>query len=104
MIDAKGYWLSVNIRSDNGDDLCDPAANDTKYIVKLHHSDAPIVGVAHKYGDALKEFKAKLQSARRLCPRLTPDLENFQSNSAQNSHDLALVFISESDIEKDLTN
>lgn len=100
MVEAKGYWLSVRTDKSTGEIENAPRANNyTKYIVQIHHSDSPAIGVARKYTDAIDEFKRSLLDLKKTSPSEVPDLEDFNSNTMQENADLAMVFLSEYDIE-----
>lgn len=100
MVEAKGYWLSVRTDSSSGENDVAPRANEkTKYIVKIHESDSPAVGIARQYDDAINEFKKSLKHIQDTEPAKLPEMADFNSTTMQDNADLAMVFLSEYDID-----
>lgn len=95
MVEAKGYWLSVRTElledtqknSDNNKDT-------SRFILKIHDSNSPIMGVADGFHDALENFKKNYLVHKAEQPSKIPHYENFEDHIKQKANDLAMVFIS----------
>ncbi|MCS5595957.1 MAG: hypothetical protein NZ828_01740 [Alphaproteobacteria bacterium] len=100
MVEAKGYWLSVQTQKNltQSEDKRFSPIKPSNYIVKIHHQDSPIVGMAVEFRDALQSFKEKLAALHHKDPASLPQFEHFDDVVEQEDKDIAMVFLSEYEI------
>ena len=100
MVEAKGYWLSVQTQKNltRSEDKRFSPIRPSNYIVKIHHQDSPIVGMAVEFRDALQPFKEELAALHHKDPQSLPQFEHFDDVVEQKDKDIAMVFLSEHEI------
>jgi len=99
MVEAKGYWLSIQTNNDFRTSQQCIENSQLKYIVKIHNGDSPVTAAAHSYTDAISKFKEKLRDLKQSEPFKMPDFENFDDKFENESEDIAMVFLSEFDLD-----
>ncbi len=100
MVEAKGYWLSVQAQKDNNPESKAQlhSKGHLNYIVRIHHQDTPAIGMASEFKAALQAFKDKLAEIHSNDPKGLPQFEHFDDVIEQEEKDIAMVFVSEYEI------
>lgn len=99
MVEAKGYWLSIQTNNNLRTSEHCIENSQIKYIVKIHSGDSPVTAIAHNYRDAIDALKEKLRHLKENSPHDLPAYEDFEDSVTNEVDDIAMVFLSESDLE-----
>tara|TARA_R110002126_G_scaffold13118_4_gene56857 strand:+ start:463 stop:771 length:309 start_codon:yes stop_codon:yes gene_type:complete len=99
MVEAKGYWLSIQTNNTQYRSEHKIDNSQIKYIVKIHNGDSPVTAAAHNYNDAIQALKDKLRALKASAPQSLPAFEDFEAPIENEVDNIAMVFLSESDLE-----
>jgi adenine-specific DNA methylase len=99
MVEAKGYWLSIQTNNNLHTSQQRIDNSQLKYIVKIHNGDSPVTAIAHSYSEAIHEFKEKLRELKAREPLKMPTIEDFEDKIENEKDDIAMVFLSEFDLD-----